>query len=151
MTADYKAAPLYNPHMLRGSKDWDLKPAWWIAYGVACGLAAAGLVLLLVSPRRGEPIKLIPVPTATNTSTSVPVLPTETSIATPVAGLRVNINTASAAEFELLPGIGPTLAQRIVAYREANGPFMLLAELQKVADIGPATFQSLLPFITLGD
>lgn len=134
--------------MPRGSKEVDLKPAWWIAYGVACGLAAAGLILLLVSPQRGEPIKLLPAPATMATPTSSP---TEVLIATPVASLRININTASASELELLPGIGPTLAQSIVAYRVANGPFDLLEELQNVPDIGPSTFQSLLPFITLGD
>jgi competence ComEA-like helix-hairpin-helix protein len=137
--------------MPRGNKDPELKPAWWIAYGVACGLAAAGLVLLLVSPRRGQAIKLNPAPTAALTVTSIAAVLTETSIASPVAGLRVNINTASAVELDLLPGIGPTLAQSIVAYREANGPFEIIEELQNVPDIGPATFQSVLPFITLGD
>lgn len=137
--------------MPRGNKDPELKPAWWIAYGVACGLAAAGLVLLLASPRRGEPITLNPASTAVLTATSIASVPTETLIASPVAGLRVNINTASAVELDLLPGIGPTLAQSIVAYREANGPFEIIEELQNVPDIGPATFQSVLPFITLGD
>ena len=41
---------------------------------------------------------------------------------------RVNLNTADAAALESLPGIGPALAQRIIDYRTANGPFQTTAE-----------------------
>lgn len=40
------------------------KRYWWIAFGVLCGLAAAGLILLVAGPRRGKPIELLPPPTA---------------------------------------------------------------------------------------
>lgn len=134
--------------MPRGSKRTDLQPLWWIAYGVACGLAAAGLILLLAAPRRGAPVLLLPAPTAMFTNMPSP---TATMLALPATGLLVNVNTATAEELALLPGIGPALAQSIVAYREANGPFELLEQLQNVPDIGPATFQAIQPFITLGD
>lgn len=52
-----------------------------------------------------------------------------------VAG-KVNINTADAVALEALPGIGPALAQRIVAYREANGPFTAVEDLLNVPGIG---------------
>ena len=65
------------------------------------------------------------------------------------AGVLVNINTASAAELESLPGIGPVLAQRIVDYREQHGPFRTLSDLQKVSGIGPKTFESIEPHITV--
>lgn len=55
----------------------------------------------------------------------------------------VNLNTASAAELELLPGIGPTLAERIVAHRAANGPFKTLDDLDRVPGIGPRTLERL--------
>lgn len=48
----------------------------------------------------------------------------------------VNINTATAAELAELPGVGEVLAQRIVAYREANGPFASAEELLEVEGIG---------------
>ncbi len=55
----------------------------------------------------------------------------------------ININTASAAELELLPQIGPTLAARIVAEREANGPFASLEDIERVRGIGPRTVEKI--------
>jgi competence protein ComEA len=131
--------------MPRGSKEADLKPAWWIAFGVMCGLGAAGLVLLLSTPRRGQPIILVPAATAE--AVGEVISPTERA----TADQRVNINTATAFELEKLPGIGPTLAQNIVRYREANGPFETLEELMNVPDIGPLTFEAIQFLITLGE
>jgi competence protein ComEA len=58
-------------------------------------------------------------------------------------GALVDINAATAAELETLPRIGPTMAQRIIAYREANGPFGAIEDIQDVPGIGPATFEGL--------
>ncbi|MGC9359717.1 MAG: helix-hairpin-helix domain-containing protein [Anaerolineae bacterium] len=55
----------------------------------------------------------------------------------------VNINTASASELESLPGIGPVLAKRIVAYREANGPFARPVDILEVSGIGDTTFANI--------
>jgi competence protein ComEA len=60
----------------------------------------------------------------------------------------VNINTADAAELETLPGIGPSLAGRIIAYREANGPFASVDEITQVSGIGPATLEEIRELIT---
>jgi competence protein ComEA len=61
----------------------------------------------------------------------------------------IDINSASAAELETLPGIGPTYAQRIVEYREQNGPFAAIEEVQEVKGIGPSTFEKLEGLITV--
>lgn len=54
------------------------------------------------------------------------------------AGGLVNLNRASAGQLEQLPGVGPVLAQRIVADREANGPFASLDDLGRVPGVGDA-------------
>jgi competence protein ComEA len=53
-------------------------------------------------------------------------------------GSRVDLNTASAAELDALPGIGPVLAQRIVDHRHRHGPFRSVEQLDDVPGIGPA-------------
>ncbi|MBX6749092.1 MAG: ComEA family DNA-binding protein [Micromonosporaceae bacterium] len=65
------------------------------------------------------------------------------------AGGRVNLNTATAAELEALPGVGPVLAQRIIAYREEHGGFRSVDELREVSGIGDATFAELEPRVTV--
>lgn len=61
----------------------------------------------------------------------------------PTLGERININTASASELDRLPGIGPALAERIIQYRQANGPFQRLEDLKKVSGIGDKIFEGL--------
>ena len=55
----------------------------------------------------------------------------------------LNINRATLAQFDLLPGIGPVIAARIVTYRKVNGPFSVIEDLQKVSGIGSAKFAQL--------
>ncbi len=61
----------------------------------------------------------------------------------------VNINTAEEEQLQTLPGIGPALAERIIAYREENGGFRYLYELTNVKGIGSKTFEALQELITL--
>lgn len=65
------------------------------------------------------------------------------------AAAPVNINTADASELELLPGIGPALAARIVAYREEKGPFSYCYELTDVSGIGSSIYEGLQGLITV--
>lgn len=62
----------------------------------------------------------------------------------------VNVNTATAEQFESLPGIGPSMAQRIVSYREKNGPFKKLEDLMNVQGIGEKSFLKLRPYLSVG-
>jgi competence protein ComEA len=73
---------------------------------------------------------------------------TGAATATPSTEL-ININTASATELEALPGIGPTLAQRIVDYRTQHGPFPAIEGIMNVAGIGPAVFDQIQGLITV--
>lgn len=66
------------------------------------------------------------------------------------AAVTVNINTASAAEFEALPGIGAKMAARIVEYRQKNGPFKKIEELMNVRGLGEKNFLKLKGQLTVG-
>jgi len=55
--------------------------------------------------------------------------------------LRVDLNTATAADLDRLPGIGPSIAAAVVAYRSANGPFRTVEALLKVPGIGPSKLE----------
>ncbi len=55
----------------------------------------------------------------------------------------VSLNAADAEDLERLPGVGPVLAARIVADREANGPFVSLDDLGRVSGVGPAILAGL--------
>lgn len=61
---------------------------------------------------------------------------------------RIDLNAASAAELETLPGIGPARAQAIIAEREAR-PFRVPGDLRRVPGIGEATFQRLAPLVAI--
>ncbi|MTI87455.1 MAG: hypothetical protein FH748_05750 [Balneolaceae bacterium] len=61
----------------------------------------------------------------------------------------ININTADAATLQLLPGIGPAYAKRIIEYRTENGSFKTVQEITNVKGIGPKTLQKLRPIIIL--
>ena len=67
-----------------------------------------------------------------------------------VSSELININFASQAELELLPGIGPTTAQKIIAYREQNGPFLTTEDIINVPGIGPGTYERIKDLITVG-
>ncbi len=62
----------------------------------------------------------------------------------------ININTASQSELESLPGIGPTTAQKIIQYRETNGPFVSTQDIINVSGIGPGTYERIKDLITVG-
>ena len=61
----------------------------------------------------------------------------------------ININTASQAELETLPGIGPSTAQKIIQYREQNGPFVSTQDIINVPGIGPGTYERIKDLITV--
>ena len=76
-----------------------------------------------------------------------PVTMSATTAASPAA-LRININTATVAELDGLPGVGPVTAQRIVAYRQQHGPFTRIDELREAKLVNQPTFDKIKDLIT---
>ena len=69
--------------------------------------------------------------------------------ALPAPEERLDLNTATAEDLIFLPGIGPALAQRIVDYREENGPFTAVDELKNVSGIGEKRLEALRDYVTV--
>lgn len=89
------------------------------------------------------PAQMQTAPTAAATAAAETV-PEET------VSFPVNINTADVDTLTALPGIGQVLAERIVAYRQQNGPFRAIEEITKVEGIGEKKAEAILELITVG-
>ena len=188
-----------------------LKPWQLVFSGLVLGLLVAGIILLVISPSRGEPVRLPAAPTkapiAVDVSGAVhnpgvyfldqgsrvedaitaaggflPDAFTESiNLAAPLSDgskvlvplhqdpansaeinqgiasdnpsaqtvFPININTASKETLMQLPGIGEVKAQAIIDFRNQNGPFTSLEQIQEVSGIGPATFEKLKDLITI--
>jgi len=61
--------------------------------------------------------------------------------------MRLDVNSATDVELNALPGIGPRLAERVAADREANGPFESIEDLQRVRGIGPRLVERVRPYV----
>ena len=70
--------------------------------------------------------------------------------ASALAGAAVDLNRASQAELESLPGIGPAKAEAILSYRKQHGPFRRIEDLQRVPGFGPVTVNRLRPDLQVG-
>ncbi len=94
-----------------------------------------------------SPLALIP---NTGDAARTGSTPAGDSVPEPQSGGLININTAPAEELDLLPGIGPVIAQRIIDYREQHGPFQSIEDIQEVKGIGEVTFEKIKDRITTG-
>ncbi|UYV12749.1 MAG: helix-hairpin-helix domain-containing protein [Phycisphaera sp.] len=65
------------------------------------------------------------------------------------AGMALDINTASAEQLQLLPGIGPSRAAAIVEDRASRGPFRTIEDLARVSGIGPVTVENVRPYVRI--
>ena len=81
---------------------------------------------------------------------ALPIVATPGPTVVAVTTELININTASAAELDTLPSIGPSLAQRIIEYRDANGPFVSIEDIINVPGIGSGNYERFKDMITVG-
>lgn len=61
---------------------------------------------------------------------------------------RINLNTATSEELQLLPGVGPSTAEKIIAYRERY-PFRSIVQLKRIKGIGPKRFEAMRPYLAV--
>lgn len=78
-----------------------------------------------------------------------PSVSVATEAVSPVPSAAVNINSADLSQLMTLPGIGQTIAQKIIDYRNANGPFRSISELIYVDGIGEKKLADLIEYITV--
>ena len=107
--------------------------------GISLALNAGRTGMRVVTERKADPEALML--GGLENEKPYPVMP----------GDVININTADSAQLQRLPGIGPSLAGAVVAWREANGPFGVPADLKKVPGIGDEIFAAVSEYIVTGD
>jgi competence ComEA-like helix-hairpin-helix protein len=78
-------------------------------------------------------------------------LPKETRRTAEAPATAIDINRATVEDFSKLPGIGPKLAQRIVAFREKHGPFRRVEDLLAIRGIGHKKWKKIRPYLRVGN
>ncbi len=73
----------------------------------------------------------------------------KSKLANPTSTSPINVNTATSAQLDSLPGIGPVMAARIIAYRQKSGLFKVLTDLRKVPGMGASKFAEIQNLIRL--
>lgn len=123
---------------------------WHSTYRITLSLIAlltfAGAAWFVVAPEPSPGVEITR-PTPAATAAALPDASAADVSPTGEAALSVNLNTASAQELTALPGIGETLAGRIVAHREENGPFVRIDQIMAVSGIGPGTYEKLRRYV----
>ncbi|GIJ09071.1 hypothetical protein Van01_22850 [Micromonospora andamanensis] len=120
----------------------------------AAGGALPGVDVAMLNPARrvsdGELILVgVPAPTVGPGVPPSGALPGSGPGVGPGTGGRVNLNTATSAQLETLPGVGPVLAQRIIEHRATHGGFRSVGDLRQVNGIGDARYEQLKDLVTV--
>lgn len=145
--------PRMSAGQARDEPDWTSGPAKWAAVILLSISSMLGLGWsILHAPSRGSAAlaKGVETPSAPSASPLAPPPPPPVAApAAPSPRRLINLNTATAAELELLPGVGPAVAQRIIDHRAAHGPFKRVEDLDNVKGIGPRTLDKLRDLVTI--
>ncbi len=137
--------------------------AKWAAVGVLGAMSAGGLAWTVLSrpsalPIRDEPRAVVQQiersgPRSRSGESGEGLKRGEGAGVAPAASVtkKININTATEAELELLPGVGPALAARIIAHRTEHGAFSSVDRLDDVKGIGAAKLARIRPLVCVDD
>lgn len=116
------------------------------------GMALLICVIIVLSSYFTSPaVQLIlPSESAQTETSETEAVSTSETVSTPAEQTgKININTATPDELQTLPGIGETLADRILSYRAANGTFTDIRQLMEVEGIGEKKFEAIANLITV--
>ena len=105
---------------------------------------------LFVGRNTGSGTVTLAVPAQMQTAPTAAATAAAETVPEETVSFPVNINTADVDTLTALPGIGQVLAERIVAYRQQNGPFRAIEEITKVEGIGEKKAEAILELITVG-
>src|SRR5918993_1234031 len=137
------AGSVRNPGVVRLPEGSRVLDAVQAAGGVEAGVDLTGLNLARFVVDGEQVLVGVPVP-ADGAPTGAGGQPAGSS-----TGGLVNLNTATLEQLDTLPGIGPTLAERILQWRQEHGRFSSVDELQEVSGIGPRTLEQLVDLATV--
>ena len=122
------------------------KPGIWILVLIT-GIFAAFIVGFFAGRNLNRtPVQIQQLPAVTEATENTE----ETEDTTPTEPGIIDINTATAAQLQTLPGIGEVIAQRIIDYRESHGPFRSVGELARVEGIGEKRLEAIWDLVTAG-
>ncbi len=123
-----------------------MKKPYWILIGITCAFICV-ILGIFIGRNLSDTHLAINSPGGTNIEISQSSQTDETvSSESEIKDGKININTATAEQLQLLPGIGEVIAQRIVDYRTESGPFKSVDDLLNVSGIGETKLEQIRPY-----